>query len=173
MLTFAHEQDSDDQWLYLPALKRVKRISASNRTGPFMGSEFAYEDLAGDEVGKYTYQWLRDEPCPGEEGASRTCFVVERRAKDEDSGYSRQVVWIDQDEYRTIQIDYFDRSGSRLKTLSLADYRQYLERFWRPLQMLMVNDRTGRRTRLEWSSFEFRTGLTANDFTPQSLTRIR
>ncbi|MCG8379472.1 MAG: outer membrane lipoprotein-sorting protein, partial [Proteobacteria bacterium] len=49
-LTFTHKVGADDQWLYLPALKRVKRISSKNKSGPFMGSEFAFEDLTSQEV---------------------------------------------------------------------------------------------------------------------------
>ena len=60
-LSFTHAIKADDQWLYLPALKRVKRISSSNKSGPFMGSEFAFEDLSSQEVEKYTYKWLLDE----------------------------------------------------------------------------------------------------------------
>ena len=63
MLTHSHKVEDDDQWLYLPALKRVKRISSSNKAGSFMGSEFAYEDMTSQEIEKYSYRWLRDEPC--------------------------------------------------------------------------------------------------------------
>ena len=66
-LTFSHILKPDDQWLYLPALKRVKRISSKNKSGPFMGSEFAYEDISSDEVEKYTYKYLRDETLDGTE----------------------------------------------------------------------------------------------------------
>ena len=65
--------DPDDQWLFLPALKRVKRISSRNKSGPFVGSEFAYEDLVSQEVERYTYKWLRDEAC-----GALTCHVTER-----------------------------------------------------------------------------------------------
>ncbi|MEA2079232.1 MAG: outer membrane lipoprotein-sorting protein, partial [Pseudomonadota bacterium] len=54
-LTFSHQVVPDDQWLYLPALRRVKRIASKNKSGPFMGSEFAYEDISSNEVEKYTY----------------------------------------------------------------------------------------------------------------------
>ena len=72
-LSFTHAIKPDDQWLYLPALKRVKRISSANKSGPFMGSEFAYEDLTSQEVEKYTYKWLRDEALDG-----RSAMVIER-----------------------------------------------------------------------------------------------
>ena len=80
-LSFTHKSGPDDQWLYLPALKRVKRISSRNKSGPFMGSEFAYEDLSSQEVEKFTYKYLRDENCE-----SMNCFVIERDPVDKYSG---------------------------------------------------------------------------------------
>ena len=88
-LSFTHKSGPDDQWLYLPALKRVKRISSNNKSGPFMGSEFAYEDISSQGVEKYTYKYLQDEDYNG-----MSCFVIERYPVDEKSGYKRQVVWI-------------------------------------------------------------------------------
>ena len=76
LLTHTHKTGDDDQWLYLPALKRVKRIGSSNRSGSFVGSEFSYEDLSSQEVEKYTYRWLREEPCPG--APELACQVTER-----------------------------------------------------------------------------------------------
>ena len=73
MLTFAHGHRPDDQWLYLPTLKRVKRIASRNKSGPFMGSEFAYEDLGSQELDKYRYRYLRQEP-----RGERTCDVLDR-----------------------------------------------------------------------------------------------
>lgn len=72
-LTFSHAIEPDEQWLYLPALKRVKRINSKNKSGPFMGSEFAYEDISSQEVEKYTYKYLRDEIINGID-----CFVIEQ-----------------------------------------------------------------------------------------------
>jgi hypothetical protein len=173
MLTFTHKHGNDDQWLYLPALKRVKRISSSNKSGSFMGSEFSYEDLASQEVEKYTYRWLRDEGCPGAVYSGLECFVVERYPVDKESGYTRQVVWSDTLEYRVIKVDYYDRKGSLLKTLTFLKYEQYLDRFWRSLEMFMLNHQTGKSTRLIWSNLRFWTGLKDSDFTRSSLKRAR
>jgi outer membrane lipoprotein-sorting protein len=167
-LSFTHVTGPDDQWLYLPALKRVKRISSNNKSGPFMGSEFAYEDMSSQEVEKYTYKYLRDEPC-----GELTCFVVERYPVDKYSGYTRQVVWIDQDEYRAQKIDFYDRKNSLLKTLELSDYHQYLDKHWRAHRMFMQNHQTGKSTLLTWSDYEFKTGLTDRDFDRNSLKRAR
>ena len=168
LLTFSHKTGDDDQWLYLPALKRVKRISSSNKSGPFMGSEFAYEDLSSQEVEKYTYSYLRDETLDGVE-----TFVIERYPVDTKSGYTRQVVWLDKDEYRVRKIDFYDRKASHLKTLVIGDYKLYLEKFWRPLAMQMVNHQTGKSTDLQWSEYLFQNGFSDRDFDRNSLQKVR
>lgn len=167
-LNFTHKLEPDDQWLYLPALKRVKRISSKNKSGPFMGSEFAYEDISSNEVEKYTYKYLRDEEYEGQ-----PCFVMERYPVDPNSGYTRQVAWIDQAEYRPQQIVFYDRKDSLLKTLIFKDYRQYLDQYWRADEYFMENHQTGKSTRLTWSDYQFRTGLTDRDFDKNSLKRAR
>jgi outer membrane lipoprotein-sorting protein len=167
-LTFSHALEPDEQWLYLPALKRVKRISSKNKSGPFMGSEFAYEDISSQEVEKYTYKYLRDETLDGID-----CFVVERYPAYEHSGYTRQVVWINKQEYRPEKIDFYDRKNTLLKTLNYSGYQQYLDKFWRPDVMHMVNHQTGKSTTLSWSNYQFKTGLTDRDFSRNSLKRAR
>lgn len=168
LLTYSHKRDADDQWLYLPALKRVKRIASKNKSGPFMGSEFAFEDLSSQEVEKYTYNYLKDEAC-----GSLTCFVIERFPIDEDSGYTKQIAWIDQQEYRVQKVEYYDRKKSLLKTLTPKDYKQYLNQYWRANDSNMVNHQTGKSTQLLWSDFVFKSGLDEGDFTQNSLKRAR
>lgn len=168
ILTHTHKTESDDQWLYLPALKRVKRLSSADKSGPFMGSEFAYEDLSSTEVEKYTYRFLHDEMVDGE-----PMFVVERVPVDRKSGYSRQVTWIDKEHYRLRRVDYYDRKGDLLKTMDLLDYQQHLGRYWRAGEMVMTNHQTGRSTALLFQNFKFRVGLQDKHFTRGALSRIR
>jgi len=168
LLTFTHKSGDDDRWLYLPAVKRVKRIASSNKSGPFMGSEFAYEDLGSQEPEKYTYKHLRDESFDGKD-----CFVFERYPKDKDSGYTRQVVWMDKAEYRPLKIEFHDRKQSLLKTLTLADYNQYLAKYWRPGKLDMVNHQTGKSTTLLFKDYKFRNGFKDRDFDQNSLQNAR
>ena len=168
LLTYSHPLGSDDQWLYLPALRRVKRIASNNKSGPFMGSEFAFEDLASQEVEKYTYRFLREEELDG-----HAMFVVERIPAYENSGYTQQIEWIDQDEYRTLKVEFYDRRNELLKTLTFSEYEQYLGQYWRTGRMDMENHQTGKSTTLLWSNYEFRTGLTDRDFDQNSLRRVR
>ena len=168
-LTFSHKRKDDDQWLYLPALKRVKRISSRNKSGSFMGSEFAYEDISSQEVEKYTYKWIRDEMVDG-----RACFVAEFYPVDKkNSGYTRQVNWIDKSEYRVWKVEYFDRKKSLFKTLTMKGYQKYLDRYWRADEMNMVNHQNGKSTRLEFSDYKFGAGLKDRDFSKNSLKRVR
>ncbi len=167
-LVHAHKDIPDEQWLYLPALKRVKRISSSNQSGSFMGSEFSYEDLGSPEVEKYTYRLLRDEPC----GALQ-CAVLERIPTSADSGYTRQLVWLDREELRIMQTQFFDRRDAHLKTMVAEGYEQYLDRFWRSRTVTMTNHLTGKSTVLTWSDYEFGTDLELSDFTRTALKRVR
>ena len=167
-LSHTKKAGSDDQWLFLPALKRVKRIASSNKAGPFMGSEFAYEDIASQEVEKYTYNYLRDEKVNGLD-----CFLVEYDPVDRKSGYSRQLVWIDKKEYRLQKIEFYDRKKSLLKTLSYANYNKFLGKYWRADTLSMENHQTGKKTQLQFSDWAFQTGLTEKDFQKNALKRIK
>jgi hypothetical protein len=167
-LSHTHALKPDDQWLYLPALKRVKRISSNNKSGPFMGSEFAYEDIASQEVEKYTYKYLRDEAIDG-----RPCFVVERYPAYKHSGYTRLVTWVDKEMYQPLKVEFYDRKGELLKTLTQSDYKQYLDKFWRPGKMAMINHQTQKSTDIFWQDYKFGNGLSNRDFDRNSLKRAR
>ena len=167
-LSYTHATEPDDQWLFLPALKRVKRISSANKSGPFMGSEFAYEDLSSQEIAKYSYRYLRDDTVDG-----KSAFVIERIPQYKHSGYTKQIVWIDKEHYRSLKVEYYDRKGAHIKTLRLKDYQQYLDKFWRAHRMEMVNHLNGKSTTLLWSPYQFKSGLTERDFDRNSLRRAR
>lgn len=168
LLTHIFTGKNDSQWLFLPAMERVRRISGSGRSGSFVGSEFAFEDMADQEVDKFKHVWIADQRCPG----SGTCHVIDR-VPTSNSGYSRQRVWYDTGEFRLQQVQYFDRRGAHLKTLSVSGYRKYNNRFWRASRMDMVNHLTGATTRLNWKDFKFNKGLNPNSFTVNALRRIQ
>ena len=163
------EPDDDSQWIFLPAVKRVKRISSSNRTGKFVSSEFSYEDLGSEEVADNHHIWLEDAPCTHD--ASLTCAAVESRPKNKKSGYSRRLSFIDLAEYRVHRIDFYNRRGDLEKSLVFSDYRQYLGAYWRAHVMTMNNSQTGKSTTLTWHEYSFANGLGSRDFTPQGLAK--
>ncbi len=168
LLSFTHKQGPDDQWLYLPALKRVKRIASDNKSGPFMGSEFAYEDISSQEVEKYTYKFLRDDTLDGMD-----VFVFERYPVDKKSGYTRQVIWLDRENYKERKVEFYDRKNAPLKTLLITDYNLYLDKYYRAGNMYMENHQTGKSTRLLQTDYDFDVELTDRDFDKNALKRAR
>ncbi len=167
LLSHAKILDPDDQWLYLPALKRVKRISSANKSGPFVGSEFAFEDFTAIELNKFDYAFVREEPC-----GDLMCDVVERKPRYENSGYTRQVSWVDQTDFQLRKVEFYDRRGDLLKVLELADYRNYAG-IWRAHKLSMSNVQTNKQTDLIYGDYTFKTGLAGNDFVKGRLTRLR
>lgn len=167
-LSYSHALKPDEQWIFLPALKRVKRISSSNKSGPFMGSEFAYEDISSFEIPKYNYLYLRDEMLDGID-----CFVLELRPEYAHSGYTKSYVWIDKTDYRNQKVAYYDRKDSLLKVQRFHDYHLYQDKFWRAHTVTMDNQQNGKSTTLYWRNFKFSTGLTDDDFKKNDLKRQR
>ena len=162
-LTFTHKIGSDDQWLYLPAIKRVKRISSNNKSGPFVGSEFAYEDLSSQEVEKYAYKFLEEKG---------DLLIVEQDPVDPKSGYTRRLVTYNKGKgYRIEKVEFYDRKNSLLKTLDYSDYKQYKNKFWRAGTFTMVNHQSNKETILKFSDYNFDANLTEDDFTQAALQR--
>ncbi|TMU51064.1 outer membrane lipoprotein-sorting protein [Flagellimonas algicola] len=162
-LTFTHKVGADDQWLYLPSIKRVKRISSNNKSGPFVGSEFAYEDLSSQEVEKYGYKFLKEDG---------DLLVVEQDPVDPKSGYTRRVVTYNQSKgYRLEKIEFYDRKNALLKTLVYSDYKLYKNKFWRAATFNMVNHQSNKETLLKFGEYNFGAELADEDFTEVALKR--
>ena len=168
LLSHAKMLDPDDQWLYLPALKRVKRISSRNKSGPFVGSEFAFEDFTASELNKFSYTYLKEEVC-----GDLQCDVVERIPRYENSGYAKQIAWVDTTDYQIRKIEFYDRRGSLLKELKFEDYRKYSDSYWRSHRLVMKNMQTNKSTDLVYGEYKFGVGLTDNDFVKGRLSRLR
>ncbi|MFK7975501.1 MAG: outer membrane lipoprotein-sorting protein [Halioglobus sp.] len=159
LLSHSRIEREDQQWLFLPSLSRVKRISSANKSGPFVGSEFSYEDLAGQELQKFTYEWLREELYDG-----RISDVVRRTPRYKRSGYAFQLLWIDRDAHQIRQIHYYNRSEQHSKTLVMSAFEHHKSKFYRPHELLMANHLTGRETRLVVEELTLEASLTARDF---------
>lgn len=172
LLTHTAADSSDQQWIYLPAAGRTKRIASSGRSGPFMGSEFSFDDFSAQTVERYRFKWLRAETCPAPLAAEQ-CDVIERVPKESGTGYARQEVWMDQAQRRLLKADYYDAQNQRIKTLMAEGYRQYEGRYWRADRLTMSNARNGASTVLSWSNIRFRSGLKDADFEVNRLGSAR
>lgn len=158
LLTWSHKQADDDQWLYLPAIKRVRRISGSNKTGSFVGSEFSYEDLGSVELEKFRYRFVDE---PNFEG--RDTYRIERTPLDRNSAYGRQVVWIDKEYLNPVRIEYYDRSNALLKLATFGGYQKF-GRFWRAGSVTMDNVRTKKKSVITWENRQVGISIPAERF---------
>jgi hypothetical protein len=167
-LIISHKDKVDESWVYVPALRRVKRISSQNKGGSFLGSEFINEDLIRGEAEKYKYKWLRDEVYEDE-----MCYVIERYPDLEYSNYSKWVSWIDHSEFRVRKTEYYDKKGLLVKTIKSIGYKLYLDDFWFVDEYKIVNHQTGKSSSFLYEKYYFRTGLKDRDFSVNALKRMR
>ncbi|CCQ89671.1 conserved hypothetical protein [Nitrospina gracilis 3/211] len=167
-LIWTHKDTFDDLWVYIPDLRRVKRISTQTKGSDFMGTEFQTEDLIRTEPEKYTYEYLETKPC-----GELECYLVNRFPKEKSTIYSRQVMWIDTDHFRFQQIDSYDLSGNHVKTFRFFGYRLYDGKFWRWDRHELTDHRTGEVTVSDFINWRFNNGLRESRFTVNGLQNIR
>jgi hypothetical protein len=161
-LQVEHSDADDDQWIYLPALKKSRRLVANNKKDSFMGSDFSYGDFARPKVDWYTHRLLRSEAVEGFD-----CHLIESvpatDAIRQDHGYSRKLTWVRKDSLLEAQVRYHDLGGALLKTQTVSDHRQLepATRRWFALRRQMVNHQTGHKTVLAFVNVQ--AGVSAPD----------
>jgi hypothetical protein len=143
-LTHEHTDAPDDTWLYLPASKRVRRISGANRTASFQGTEFTYEDLATRAVDKYQWRFLGDEAV-----GDAQVYKLEAKPTYSDTSYSRLVVYLSKEHWRAEKLDLYDKAGKLLKILTVKNWKRFHGRYWRATTTEMQNVQTKKRTVIE------------------------
>ena len=171
LLTHTADDGSVEQWLYLPAASRTRRITSAARGGSFLGSEFSYDDFAAQPPSRYDYEWLRDETLDGV-----ACHVIRREAADSDRpGY--QLAWLDKDKLLLRQVQFYDANGELERVLSIKDYEAYEgadgETYWRATTLRMDNARSDAASELRWKDVSLGNGLDERDFAVSMLPRRR
>ena len=163
LLTHAHKSADDDQWLYLPSAKRSRRIASSNKSGAFMGSEFTYEDLTPFVVSKFSYTRMPDDTADG-----KPCFKIERKSRDADSGYSRELVWLNKETLMPVTVEYYDRKNDLLKVASYREDHLFGKHHRQDL-LRMENRQTRRVSELRAGARQVGLTIDANRFNSQAL----
>jgi len=158
-LSYTHVSRDDDQWLYLPALKRVKRIASKNKSGSFMGSEFSYEDLSAFNVDKYTYEGDAVEvTLEGKKLLKAVSHPVSKY-----SGYTKLISFIDPSSFLVQSVEYYDRKGEFLKRATFKGYKK-VKGIWRVGAISMNNLQNDKATHLVWKKEKIKTGLKEKHF---------
>jgi outer membrane lipoprotein-sorting protein len=155
----------DDQWIYLPALKKVKRISSDSKSDSFMGSDFTYDDLGDRHPSDDAHKILREENLNGE-----TCYVVESVSKNKDYMYSRTVTWIIKDKWIGLKKDFYDEDEELQKTLTVKKYEK-INGYWIILHSEMHNVQKDHTTKMELANVSIDSGISANKFTERMMKR--
>tara|TARA_R110000850_G_scaffold62285_2_gene141920 strand:- start:3111 stop:6278 length:3168 start_codon:yes stop_codon:yes gene_type:complete len=173
-LTFDYPEtaEEDDQWLYLPALRKVRRIPASNRGDSFLGTDFSYEEIKSDnKVGLQDYQFR---VTGQEEVNGATCYVVEGTAANaeiaSELGYSKAVWRIDPSIWISRKSDYWDVNGNHLKTIENLEIEQ-IDAVWTVLQVRASNHKSGHTTVLTSSSVDYQSDVPERLFSQRTLVR--
>lgn len=156
---------SDDQWIYLPALKKVKRISSDSKSDYFMGSDFTYDDLGDRKLDADTHKLLKTETLNG-----KACYVVESVSKDEDYMYSKTKTWINKANFIGVEKEFYDEDGDLIKILTIKKIEK-IKGFWVITQSEMKNVQKNHKTSIVLSNVQINTGVSDAKFTQRTMMR--
>jgi len=171
-----HEQSKahDDIWIYLPSMKKVRRLLSNNQKDSFMGTDFSYTDITTPKVNDYVHTLLRREDVDG-----ATCYVIESVPITEDTrkdtGYSKSVTWIRVDTYVRIKAELYDLSGSPYKSMRVHTLREIdtQRKKWLPEHIEMRNLQSGHATVITFNDIKTGTAIGDRLFAPNSLDKER
>lgn len=170
-LLVEHAGADDDMWIYLPALKKVRRLAASNKKDSFVGTDFSYGDAIGHKVDDWTHRLLREEQLDGV-----PCLVIESEPRTPavatDTGYSKRLTWVRTDNFVSPRVEIWDNEGKPLKRILASDIRQVGSNGrWQAMRTEAENLQTGHRTVIELEGYKAEQNVDPGNFTPTSLDR--
>lgn len=163
-LVWKYPGKDDDRWLYIPALKLVRRIAASDKRSSFAGSDFSYEDISGREPEEDTHKLIREEKVGG-----RDTYVVESAPKDPGSvDFGRKLSWIDKVRGLPLKEEYFDRRGDLARVFTAEEITE-IQGFWTVTRRVMKNAQTGHRTETVFADVRYDQKLSPDLFSERAL----
>ncbi len=164
LLSHAFKTKQDKQWLYLPNIRRTKKLAPKGRKGSFMGSELSYSDLIPQSVEDFNYRYLKDDMVN-----QRNCSVVERSPKNKGSLYSKQITWLDKENLIALKTEFYTQQSKPIKTLLATGIITDNQGNSRPGLLVMKNHKTGRSTQLKNLDYQINTGLQEDEFSEAAL----
>jgi hypothetical protein len=172
ILVFDYEAKPDDVWIYLPALRKTRRVVSSQKAQSFMGSEFSYGDLNIPALDDFDYKLVKEEAVKGE-----PCWVIDLTPKSKEiadsDGYSKKTYWVSKDKYAVVRGLYYDKDGKLLKEL-VAENLKLLDpknKRYRAMHMEMINKQNGRKSVFDSTKIAFSPNTKDEYFTAAYLER--
>jgi outer membrane lipoprotein-sorting protein len=169
-LLIEHSNAEDDIWIYLPAMKKVRRLVASNKKDSFVGTDFSYGDVIGYKVEEWNHKLVREENVAG-----RDCYVIESTPKSPqiaaNTGYSKRIGWVDKESFVALRIEIYDLGGELLKKLSAENVQKVdsINNRYQPMKLTAENVQTGHKTIIEFKDFKANVGIDDDAFTARTL----
>lgn len=171
-LLIEHTGKDDDIWIYLPALKKVRRLVSSNKKDSFVGTDFSYGDVIGQRPEDWNHKILKEEKVDGKD-----CWVIESLPKTdqikEDSGYSKRVGWVDKQSFVAVKAESYDQTGQLFKKVSARDIQKVDEKNnkWQPMVLEAENLQSNHKTVIEFKNYKANVGVSDDLFTTRSLEK--
>ncbi len=163
-MVWKYTNKDDDRWLYIPAIKLVKRIAADDKNSSFVGSDFSYEDVSGRNLSDDSHTLKAEETMN-----DRDVYVVESVPKEAASAYfSRKVSWIDKETFLPLKEEYYDKRGDLYKTFT-ADQIENIQDIPTIIERTMLNTQNGHRTEVSYTEVKYNVGLRDNIFSERYL----
>ena len=173
---YEDEAKEDDNWLYLPALRKVKRIASSNKKDSFMGTDFTYHDMNGLKVGEWEYQMVKDSDMID----GQDCWVIGSMPRKDiaeevikDTGYTKRLVWIRKDNFVVVQGKVWVKKGNKIKVLKASDIKQ-IQGIWTVGKLEMstyAGDQKEHSTVLSFDNTVYNQGVDDNTFTTSRMEK--
>jgi hypothetical protein len=171
-LLVEHSDGDDDIWIYLPALRKVRRLVANDKKDSFVGTDFSYGDVIGHRVEDWTHTLVGTEQLDGVE-----TYLVESVPRSEkvrdDSGYGRRRTWIRRDNFVAVKGTYWDLAGAVVKEFTAVDVREIdpAHHKWQAFTTTMRNTQSGHSTEIVWTKLDVGVGLDDDVFTERTLEK--
>lgn len=169
-LIVEHKDRDDDRYLYIPALRRVKRILSSGKGGSFMASDFSYYDIGKPKLEEFKYNLIGEEKIGGVDCYVIECLPVSPQIET-DTGYSKIVRWVRKDNYMILKSDYYSRDGKKFKVLDVEKIEE-IEKVLFSTVMTMKDIISNRTSRFEFRNIKVNIGLKDSLFSETSMDRI-
>ena len=156
----------DDKWLYLPAMKKTRRISGSSaKKDYFMGTDFTYDDMGSRNIEEDDHKLLKEETVDGQK-----CWIIESTSKDSRDIFSKKISWIHQDNYIALKVEYYDKLGKLHRELVLSDIEK-ADGFWVAKKMHMKNMQTNHQTVITIDNPKYNINIDESAFTVSKLEK--
>ena len=165
-LLVEHSDKDDDIWIYLPSVKKVRRLISSNKKDSFVGTDFSYGDVIGHKVKEWNHTIVKEEDIDG-----KSCYVIESTPKDAtiktNTGYSKRIGWIQKDNFVTVKAISYDEAGELLKEAKYSHWKEVdtVKHKWQAGILEAKNLQTGHSTVITIDQFKVNNGVKDDFFT--------